>query len=76
MKFLYKYPQSRFPYESLVDESSARDRNVVEFELLDTGVFDDDKYWDVYIEVGSDFQIRHFIYLTYQCDCPQVRQRS
>ena len=61
MKFLYKYPQSKFPYETLVDESSARDRNVTEFELLDTGVFDDDKYWDVYIEVGAKLQIRMFL---------------
>jgi hypothetical protein len=62
MKFLYKYPQSRFPYESLVDESYARDRNVAEFELLDTGIFDEDKYWDVIIEVSANFRIRH-------CDC-------
>ena len=53
MKFLYKYPQSRFPYERLVQESTARDREVNEFELIDTGIFDDDRYWDVFIEVGG-----------------------
>lgn len=51
MKFLYKYPQSKFPYERLVQESRVRDREVNEFELMDTGIFDDDRYWDVFIEV-------------------------
>jgi hypothetical protein len=52
MKFLYKYPQRKFPYEQLVQESVSRSRDVVEFELLDTGIFDDDRYWDVFIEVS------------------------
>lgn len=52
MKFLYKYPQRKFPYEQLVQESLSRNRDVVEFELLDTGIFDDDRYWDVFIEVS------------------------
>lgn len=51
MKFLYKYPQRKFPYEQLVSESVNRSREVVEYELLDTGIFDDDRYWDVFIEV-------------------------
>jgi hypothetical protein len=41
MKFLYKYPQAEFPYVRLVEESSRRGRNAPEFELLDTGVFDE-----------------------------------
>jgi hypothetical protein len=52
MKYLYKYPQSRFPYEQLVAENQARDRNVDEYEIMDTGVFDEDRYWDVFVEVS------------------------
>ena len=51
MKFLYKYPQCAFPYEELVRENVNRDRNVPEFELLDTDAFDEDRYWDVFMEV-------------------------
>ncbi|CAH7685610.1 Six-hairpin glycosidase-like protein [Phakopsora pachyrhizi] len=54
MKFLYKYPQSRFPYEKLVRESTNRSRDVVEFEILDTDAFDDNKYWDVFVEYAKD----------------------
>lgn len=51
MKYLYKYPQKRFPYEELVEENRRRDRTVSEFEILDTDVFDEDRYWDVFVEV-------------------------
>jgi len=51
MKFLYKYPQRRYPYEELVSENQRRDRNVAEYEILDTDAFDDDRYWDVFVEV-------------------------
>ena len=47
MKCLYKYPQAAFPYAWLVDENRRRGRDRPEFELLDTGVFDDDRYFDV-----------------------------
>lgn len=53
MKFLYKYPQRRFPYEQLVSENQARGRDVPEYELLDTDAFADDRYWDVFVEVRS-----------------------
>ena len=52
MKFLYKYPQRRFPYEELVAENEARSRDVPEYEILDTNAFDEDRYWDVFVEVG------------------------
>lgn len=52
MKFLYKYPQKAFPYEELVRESQTRGRDVPEFEILDTDAFDDNRYWDVFVEVG------------------------
>ncbi|MDO8837164.1 MAG: hypothetical protein Q7V01_16290 [Vicinamibacterales bacterium] len=53
MKFLYKYPQVEFPYSRLVDENRRRGRDAPEFELLDTGVFDDDRYFDVGVEYAK-----------------------
>ncbi|MGL5112254.1 MAG: MGH1-like glycoside hydrolase domain-containing protein [Flavobacterium sp.] len=49
-KMLYKYPQAAFPYEKLVKESKKRNRTQPEYELLDTGIFDDDAYFDITIE--------------------------
>ena len=53
MKFLYKYPQAEFPYEQLLDENQKRNKLEREFELLDTGIFDDDKYFDVFVEYAK-----------------------
>jgi hypothetical protein len=53
MKLLYKYPQAAFPYQRLVDENRARAGAGPEFELLDTGVFDDDRYFDVFVEYAK-----------------------
>ncbi|MEO6136113.1 MAG: glucosidase [Ginsengibacter sp.] len=53
MKFLYKYPQAAFPYVELLEKNKARGKNEPEFEILDTGVFNDDKYFDVYIEYAK-----------------------
>jgi len=53
MKALYKYPQRRFPYEQLLDESRRRAKDTPEFELLDTGVFTDNRYFDVMIEYAK-----------------------
>lgn len=55
-KALYKYPQAAFPYEALVRENARRNRHDPEFELADTGVFDDNRYFDLVIEYakGSD----------------------
>ncbi|MBW8883729.1 MAG: hypothetical protein JF612_02905, partial [Planctomycetia bacterium] len=50
LKFLYKYPQRVFPYSRLIEESARRTREDPEFELLDTGIFDDDRYFDVFVE--------------------------
>jgi len=47
MEYLYKYPQAAFPYANLVEENGRRGRRDPEFELLDTGVFDEDRYFDV-----------------------------
>jgi hypothetical protein len=53
MKYLYKYPQAEFPYAQLVDENRRRGKNDPEFELMDTGVFDDDRYFDVVVEYAK-----------------------
>jgi hypothetical protein len=53
MKYLYKYPQSEFPYTWLVEENRHRGRSEYEFELLDTGVFDGDRYFDVFVEYAK-----------------------
>jgi mannosylglycerate hydrolase MGH1-like protein/glycosyl hydrolase family 63 len=53
MKYLYKYPQAEFPYRKLVEENRRRDRKAFEYELLDTGVFDEDRYFDVFIEYAK-----------------------
>jgi hypothetical protein len=53
MKYLYKYPQAAFPYRELLDESRRRGRHEPEFELLDTGVFNDSRYFDVFIEYAK-----------------------
>jgi hypothetical protein len=52
-KMLYKYPQAPFPYDQLVAENRRRSRNELEFELMDTGVFDEDRYWDVFVEMAK-----------------------
>jgi hypothetical protein len=53
MKGLYKYPQAAFPYARLVDENRQRSRHEGELELIDTGVFDDDRYFDVVVEYAK-----------------------
>jgi len=50
LKMLYKYPQAAYPYERLVDENGRRSLEDNEFELIDTGVFDENRYWDVFVE--------------------------
>jgi hypothetical protein len=50
LKMLYKYPQAEFPYQRLVEENAARGKQDREFELIDTGVFEEDRYFDVFVE--------------------------
>ncbi len=54
MKALYKYPQAEYPYSWLVDENRRRSVHDPEFELDDTGVFAEGKYWDVFAEYAKD----------------------
>ena len=53
MKYLYKYPQAAYPYNDLVDTSRQRSRQDPEYELLDTGIFNDDRYFDVFVEYAK-----------------------
>jgi len=54
MKYLYKYPQPAFPYNDLVSGNRQRNREDLEYELLDTGVFKDDRYFDVFVEYAKE----------------------
>ncbi len=53
MKYLYKYPQAAFPYAELLEENRRRGKNDPEFELLDTGVFNEDRYFDVFVKYAK-----------------------
>jgi hypothetical protein len=53
MKYLYKYPQREYPYRDLVETNRRRSREEMEYELLDTGIFDDDRYFDVFVEYAK-----------------------
>ncbi len=53
LKMLYKYPQRAFPYTQLVEENQRRSKDEPEFKLIDTGVFDDDRYFDVFVEYAK-----------------------
>ena len=53
MKLLYKYPQAAYPYRDMVETNRRRSRNEFEYELIDTGVFDDDRYFDVFVEYAK-----------------------
>jgi hypothetical protein len=53
LKSLYKYPQRDFPYTALLEENGRRGKSAPEYELIDTGVFDDDRYFDVFVEYAK-----------------------
>jgi len=53
MKYLYKYPQQEFPYRDIIDTNRGRSREELEYELLDTGIFDTDRYFDVFVEYAK-----------------------
>src|SRR5688572_28603726 len=53
MKYLYKYPQAAYPYDDIVGTSRQRSRQEFEYELLDTGIFSDDRYFDVFVEYAK-----------------------
>ena len=53
MKYLYKYPQREYPYRDLLETNKRRSRDEMEYELIDTGIFDDDRYFDVFVEYAK-----------------------
>ena len=53
MKYLYKYPQAAYPYSDVVTTNRGRGKHDAEYELLDTGIFDDDRYFDVFVEYAK-----------------------
>ena len=53
MKWLYKYPQAAYPYGNLIETNKRRNRGDMEYELLDTGVFNGDRYFDVFVEYAK-----------------------
>jgi hypothetical protein len=54
MKYLYKYPQAAYPYEDLIETNRRRNRGDFEYELLDTGIFNEDRYFDVFVEYAKE----------------------
>ncbi len=54
MKYLYKYPQAEFPYQKLVETNQHRSREEMEYELIDTGIFDEDRYFDIFLEYAKE----------------------
>ena len=54
MKYLYKYPQQEYPYRDLIETNRRRSREEFEYELLDTGIFNDDRYFDVFVEYAKE----------------------
>ena len=54
MKYLYKYPQAAFPYGDLIETNKRRNYNDMEYELLDTGIFSEDRYFDVFVEYAKE----------------------
>src|SRR5262249_34910027 len=54
MKFLYKYPQAAFPYQQLLEENRRRTIEQPEYELVDTGIFSENRYFDVFVEYAKE----------------------
>jgi mannosylglycerate hydrolase MGH1-like protein len=64
LKYLYKYPQGAYPYEQLVLENGRRDRTQPEYELIDTGIFDENRYFDIFVEYAKAEAEDIFVRLT------------
>ena len=72
MKFLYKYPQCEYPYRDLVETNGKRSREEFEYELIDTGVFDDDRYFDVVVEYAKESPDEILVRITVHNRGPQA----
>jgi len=74
MKFLYKYPQAEFPYAQLVGENRRRGRTGLEYELMDTGVFADNRYFDVFVEYAKSTAEDILIRVTVHNRCAEAAE--
>ncbi len=54
MKYLYKYPQEKFPYKDLIDTNAKRSKMDREYNLIDTGIFEQNRYWDIFVETAKE----------------------
>src|SRR5580698_4316571 len=72
MKYLYKYPQAAFPYVDLIETNKRRNRRDMEYELLDTGVFNGDRYFDVFVEVAKQSSEDLLIQISAINRCPEA----
>ncbi|MFO1020386.1 MAG: glucosidase [Planctomycetales bacterium] len=74
MKYLYKYPQEGYPYADLVETSKKRTRQELEYELLDTGAFDEDRYFDVFVEYAKADPETTLVEITIHNRGPEARE--
>jgi len=74
MKYLYKYPQREYPYRDLVETNRRRSREEMEYELIDTGIFDDDRYFDVFVEYAKAAPEDLLIKITIHNRAPETAQ--
>jgi hypothetical protein len=74
MKYLYKYPQREYPYGNLLKTNAGRTREEMEYELLDTGVFDDDRYFDVFVEYAKADPKDYLVRITVHNRGPEAAQ--
>jgi hypothetical protein len=69
MKYLYKYPQNPYPYSDLIDTNRQRGRNDWEYELSDTGIFNENRYFDVFVEYAKAAPNDTLIQITLSAQC-------
>jgi Glycosyl hydrolase family 63 C-terminal domain len=72
MKYLYKYPQRAYPYLDLISTNQRRTRTELEYELMNTGIFDDDRYFDVFVEYAKESAENILIKITVWNRGPEV----
>src|SRR5512141_801190 len=72
MKYLYKYPQREYPYRDLIESNRSRSREEFEYELLDTGIVNDDRYFDVFVEYAKEGPEDILIRITVQNRGPEA----
>ncbi len=73
MKYLYKYPQQAYPYTDLVNTNRSRSRHEFEYELIDTGIFNDDRYFDIYVEYAKESPENILIQITLTTVAPNLQ---